>query len=112
VDIIISQYLAAGLMTACLNSVPAPERCTEPQQQQTVREAPARLRPVTTFGYLDADRDGRISRQEARADWAVHQRFAEADRNRDSYIDEEEFKRLIEAAPSEGPPDNRPDDED
>jgi Ca2+-binding EF-hand superfamily protein len=62
----------------------------------------ARQKPVTSFGYLDTDKDARISREEARADWAVKQRFAEADANRDGYIDPEEFKRLSRADKSPG----------
>jgi hypothetical protein len=51
-------------------------------------------KPAASFGYLDTDKDARLSRQEAKVDWAVAQRFAAADRNHDGYLDEEEFKQL------------------
>lgn len=55
------------------------------------------LKPAASFGYLDTDKDARLSRQEARADWAVSQRFAAADANRDGFLDEREFKQLSAA---------------
>ncbi len=83
---IFSGYLAAGLIAACLCSGVTPGLAHQGSEKP---------RPVTTFGYLDVDKDARISKQEARVDWAVNQRFAEVDRNRDGYLDQEEFKRLI-----------------
>jgi hypothetical protein len=52
------------------------------------------VKPVTSFGYLDIDKDERLSQQEAKVDWAVAQRFEGADLNRDGYLDADEFKRL------------------
>lgn len=45
------------------------------------------------FGQLDADKDGRISRQEARG--MIRQNFAEIDKNRDGFIEREELKQAI-----------------
>ncbi len=73
--------LLAGAASACADA-------TGPAATQ--RQALAK--PATTFGYLDIDKDQRLSLQEARADWAVAAGFAAADRNHDGYLDAEEFK--------------------
>lgn len=52
------------------------------------------MRPVTSFGYLDTDKDARITYEEAKADWAVAQGFERADANRDGALDREEFAIL------------------
>ncbi len=43
------------------------------------------------FESLDANRDGQISRDEARADERVADAFEEADQDRDGYVSAEEF---------------------
>lgn len=53
-------------------------------------------RPVTSFGYLDTDKDARITREEAKADWAVAQEFDAADANHDGMLDREEFDVLLQ----------------
>ena len=53
------------------------------------------MKPVTSFGYLDTDKDLRVSAGEAKADWAVAQRFDQADRDHDGYLDKDEFQALI-----------------
>jgi hypothetical protein len=45
------------------------------------------------FQRADADRDGKLSRQEAERFPAVAQRFEQIDSNRDSFISLEEFSR-------------------
>lgn len=52
------------------------------------------MRPVTSFGYLDGDKDQRISPEEAQADYAVAQGFEQADANRDGVLDRDEFAVL------------------
>ncbi len=52
------------------------------------------MRPVTSFGYLDTDKDARIAPAEAKADWAVAQAFERADANHDGYLDRDEFAAL------------------
>lgn len=52
------------------------------------------MRPVTSFGYLDTDKDSRIAPAEAKADWAVAQGFERADVNRDGFLDKDEFATL------------------
>lgn len=52
------------------------------------------MRPVTSFGYLDTDKDARIAPAEAKADWAVAQGFERADSNHDGYLDRDEFAVL------------------
>ena len=46
---------------------------------------------VPSFAMLDANYDGLISRDEARADERVAAGFAEADQDRDGYLSAEEF---------------------
>jgi hypothetical protein len=52
------------------------------------------MRPVTSFGYLDTDKDSRITPKEAEADWAVVKSFEQADTNHDGYLNKEEFAAL------------------
>lgn len=61
----------------------------------SVKASPkAVLKPVTSFGYLDINKDARLSRDEAKADWAVKQSFSQVDANSDGYLDKEEFEHL------------------
>lgn len=53
------------------------------------------MRPVTSFGYVDADKDSRITPEEAKADWAVVKGFERADANHDGYLSKEEFATLV-----------------
>jgi hypothetical protein len=53
------------------------------------------VRPVTSFGYLDTDKDARLTPEEAKADWAVAQGFQRADANHDGVLDKEEFATLL-----------------
>ena len=82
-----------GFLIACLLAVVGVVCAAD---LQATGDARAKPKPVTSFGYLDANKDARISKEEAKADWAVNQRFAEADRNRDGYLDASEFKRLTQ----------------
>lgn len=54
----------------------------------------AMVKPVTSFGYLDIDKDSRVSATEAKADWAVAHGFAAADTNKDGFLDKTEFAAL------------------
>ena len=51
-------------------------------------------RPVTSFGYLDTDKDSRLTPSEAKADWAVAHGFQRADANQDGVLDRDEFATL------------------
>lgn len=53
------------------------------------------MRPVTSFGYLDTDKDSRITPDEAKADWAVVKGFEQADADHDGYLSKEEFATLV-----------------
>jgi hypothetical protein len=53
-----------------------------------------KMKPATSFGYLDTDKDARVSPAEAKADWAVAQGFVAADINKDGYLDKMEFAAL------------------
>jgi EF hand len=57
-------------------------------------ESTIAMKPVTSFGYLDVDKDARVSPAEAKADWAVVQGFDAADTNKDGYLDKTEFAAL------------------
>lgn len=57
-------------------------------------ESTIAMKPVTSFGYLDIDKDARVSPSEAKADWAVAQGFDAADTNKDGYLDKTEFATL------------------
>jgi hypothetical protein len=52
------------------------------------------MKPVTSFGYLDTDKDARVSPHEAKADWVVSQEFERADVDRNGFLDKEEFATL------------------
>jgi hypothetical protein len=54
----------------------------------------AMAKPVTSFGYLDIDKDARVSPAEAKADWAVARGFDAADINKDGFLDRSEFAAL------------------
>jgi hypothetical protein len=54
----------------------------------------AMAKPVTSFGYLDIDKDARVSPAEAKADWAVAHQFSAADTNKDGFLDKTEFASL------------------
>jgi len=49
---------------------------------------------------LDANKDGKISKEEARG--MVKEHFAELDKNRDGFVDQEELTTAASAKPSEG----------
>lgn len=49
---------------------------------------------VPSFSMLDANSDGLISHDEARADERVAAAFAEADQDRDGYLSAEEFAAI------------------
>lgn len=57
-------------------------------------ESTVAMKPVTSFGYLDIDKDKRVSPAEAKADWAVTQGFETADVDKDGFLDKEEFATL------------------
>lgn len=61
---------------------------------QSPAEPATAMKPVTSFGYLDIDKDARVSPAEARADWAVARGFDAADTNKDGYLDKTEFATL------------------
>jgi hypothetical protein len=52
------------------------------------------MKPVTSFGYLDTDKDARVSPNEAKADWVVIQGFERADVDKNGFLDKEEFATL------------------
>ena len=47
-----------------------------------------------SFTQIDANADGRISTEEARADARVAERFQDADTDRDGYLSLEEFSAV------------------
>jgi EF hand len=61
----------------------------------TFADSPAtEMKPATSFGFLDTNKDLRVSPGEAKADWAVAHRFEQADLNHDGYLDKDEFATL------------------
>jgi Skp family chaperone for outer membrane proteins len=57
-------------------------------------EATVAMKPVTSFGYLDTDKDARVSPNEAKVDWVVRQEFERADVDKNGFLDKEEFATL------------------
>jgi hypothetical protein len=53
------------------------------------------LKPATSFGYLDVNKDLRVSPAEAKVDWAVAKRFEQADIDHNGYLDKDEFQALV-----------------
>lgn len=70
---------------ACLLLACAP--CAAPLAQ----DAHSELRPIA-FGTLDANKDGKISRSEARADPDLYAAFDMLDLNQDGFLSPVEFK--------------------
>lgn len=52
------------------------------------------------FSTLDTNKDGKISREEARADAGLYEDFDTLDTNHDGFLSPEEFHRWRRAAPS------------
>jgi hypothetical protein len=52
------------------------------------------MKPVTSFGYLDTDKDARVSPHEAKVDYVVREEFERADVDKDGYLSKEEFATL------------------
>ncbi|MEJ2687729.1 MAG: EF-hand domain-containing protein [Gammaproteobacteria bacterium] len=55
----------------------------------------------TAFSKLDANHDGKISKQEAAADPALEAHFSQADTNKDGTLEQGEFAAM-ETAPAAG----------
>jgi Ca2+-binding EF-hand superfamily protein len=70
------------------------------EELKTGRERIVSNRVDYLFGQLDANKDGRISRAEARG--MVRQNFPQIDRNRDGFIEREELRQAILEKPSVG----------
>ena len=51
---------------------------------------------MALFQQLDLNRDGRLSRDEAKADLNLGPRFSDIDINRDDFVTREEMRRYIE----------------
>lgn len=56
---------------------------------------------AASFAELDADKDGYVSKVEARKDRAVEAGFAAADRNKDGRLDRAEFATIVADASRE-----------
>jgi len=57
-------------------------------------DAAVAMKPVTSFGYLDTDKDARISPHEAKVDYVVREEFERADVDKDGFLSKEEFATL------------------
>jgi hypothetical protein len=73
----------------------APTQPTHPTQPKNDR---------ATFGTLDKDGDGRISKMEAEADAKVKQQFTMYDKNGNGYIDRDEVMSPSTAEPTPAKP--------
>lgn len=70
-------------------------------EQDTLQDRDTRQKVL--FGSLDADADGSVSREEAKASETLDARFSEVDRNQDGQIDRAEFSAFESAAPRTEP---------
>lgn len=75
--------------------------CGEPDKSGNAAGRGAYQDPAETPRYADADRDGRVTREEASVDPALAARFERFDRNKNGELDRGEFARL-EAGSSAG----------
>jgi len=74
----------------------------DPEELKTGRDSIVNHRVDYLFNQLDADKDGRISREEARGQ--IRENFAEIDRNRDGSLSREEMRQAILEKPAlQGP---------
>lgn len=64
--------------------------------------------PKLAFGKLDANADGKLSRDEVKASATLNQRFSEVDRNNDGGIDQAEFSAFESKTARGGRPDDTP----
>jgi Ca2+-binding EF-hand superfamily protein len=69
---------------------------------KAARERIVRQRVDALFQQLDTDKDGRISREEARGQ--IREHFKEIDRNGDGFIDRDELLRAAREKPGVPPP--------
>jgi len=70
----------------------------DPGELKAARQSQAKERVNEIFEDLDANKDGKISKDEARGQLKTH--FAELDRNKDGFIDRQELLDAALAAPA------------
>ncbi len=72
-----------------------------PMTSPAAQNAPAKAAPTqnaeAVFGRADANKDGKLSRQEAARIPAVEQRFDELDTNKDQFVSREEFEAALKS---------------
>jgi EF hand len=109
--------VAAGLLLAAVSAcaqtpAPAAPPASAPEAAPKAAPAPATPAPASSppqpqgpaytasnialaFAYIDANRDGKISREEAAGFRGVAKYFDEADVNKDGFLSREEFENAM-----------------
>ena len=95
---------AAGALLAMRAQAQTPE----PDAAAPVQAAPAQVAPspaaapkyaakdmALAFSYMDANKDGKVSREEAAGFRGVARHFDEADTNRDGFLSSQEFESAL-----------------
>jgi len=100
------RYAGAMLMTltaaSALLAMRAQAQTPEPAAAAPEQVAPSQAAPkyaakdmALAFNYMDANKDGKVSREEAAGFRGVARHFDEADTNRDGFLSREEFESAM-----------------
>ncbi len=90
--------LSAQAQTTGSGAVKAPAMPGAPVTQSAApKAAPTSQDTEAAFARADANKDGKLSRQEAARLPAVEQRFDQIDTNKDQFVSREEFEAAIKS---------------
>ncbi|WP_372827735.1 EF-hand domain-containing protein [Polaromonas sp.] len=90
--------LAAHAQATDSGAVKPPAAQSAPTMQGAApKAAPADQDSAAAFTRADANKDGKLSRQEAARLPAVEQRFDQIDSNKDQFVSREEFEAAIKS---------------
>jgi curli biogenesis system outer membrane secretion channel CsgG len=94
------QTVAAALLLAAISAcaqTPAPAAAAPPASAPDAAAGPAYTPSniALAFSYIDANKDGKISREEAAGFRGVAKYFDEADVDKDGFLSREEFENAM-----------------